>query len=243
MARRKVLPKSSQHNAGPLQHRLRYARRRILGRSYNTWTVIFLRAFLSHYGRSMPRATSKSHLMHVMAQVAQEYGLEDSDYHDMYEAFWGRRTLPACKRISPRLRPAANANTRLQVLPTDSPLSSVSMITTREHPTGALDTNSPLLPSHAPPLGPEFPQKSCVVCWNDLVTDTTPQRAVTSDCTHERNVCLLCVSKSIANQLDMVRWDQMTCPACNAHIRSADVQLLASVEVFARHDRFSSLNI
>ena len=224
MERRKISSRSSMHRVSRRQRNVsRRIRDKILGRTYNTWTVALLRTFLRHYGRSQPHGTSKTHLMQVMNHVARDFNLEDPDYDDMYSAYWGRQDLPARKPLAATLRPAAVAGHAEQASLTSLPGDSVSPM-----PTVTLMT----LPSR---IGKS--KAICMVCWDDLTTDTTPTRAVTSDCTHEVNVCRPCVSKSISSQLDSKMWDKISCPTCKAQMQFADVERLASPPVFVRYDR------
>ena len=82
---------------------------------------------------------------------------------------------------------------------------------------------------------------NCIVCWDDLVTHTTPQRALTLDCTHEVDVCLACVAGSVDCQLDIKAPKEITCFVCDAEVQSSDVQLLASERVIARYDLHGKL--
>ena len=194
---------------------------KVLGRTYNTWTVVLLRTFLQRYGRAQPHGTSKTHLMQVMNQVARDYNLEDSDYDDMYSAYWGRQGLPARKPLAATLRPAAVASPTEQPRAASPPRHPISPI-----PTPDLTT----LPSRT-----GQPEAICTVCWDELSADTTPEEAITSHCAHEPNVCRSCVSQSIDSQLDSKMWDQISCPACDAEMKFGDVIRLASATVFTRY--------
>ena len=192
MTERKVVPGSSHrppHNN--LAQRVDF---QVLGRSYDAWTVALLRTFISHYGQILPPHMSKDHLMHIMAQIVRKHGLEDSDYTDMYRAYWGRQILPACKPL---------ANPQLPITPIDT------------------STRS---------------KKCCIVCWDELAAYLTPYRSLTSECIHESNVCISCVSKSISTQLDQKPLDRITCPACDAQLQAQDIHSFGSVEAREKYE-------
>ena len=47
-----------------------------------------MRAVLRHYGRERPPGATKSQLMERIITIAYDHGLEDSDYRQMYLAYW-----------------------------------------------------------------------------------------------------------------------------------------------------------
>ena len=222
MERRKVTSRSSTRRVSHQQRnpsqRIQYT---ILERGYSTWTVALLRTFLQHYGRPQLHGKSKTYLMQIMTQVARDYNLEDSDYDDMYAAYWGRQDLPARKPFAAALRPAAVAGHTQQASLASLPGDVVSPLS---------DRNLTILPTRT-----EEPKTVCTICWDDLNSDNAPSHAITSKCTHKANVCRSCASQSITSQLDSKIWDQLSCPACDVQMQFADVQRLASATVFARY--------
>lgn len=76
----------------------------------------------------------------------------------------------------------------------------------------------------------------CVVCLEGLGPNNAPQRRITSTCDHEPNVCLSCLTQSIATQFTSKVWDQIDCPSCSARLDHQDVQAFAEAEVFGRYD-------
>ena len=91
----------------------------------------------------------------------------------------------------------------------------------------ALLGRDPLLPESAARL-------DCVVCFEGLGPKNAPQRKIASACDHEANVCLSCLSQSIATQFASKVWDQINCPSCSARLEHQDVRAFADAEVFER---------
>ncbi len=85
------------------------------------------------------------------------------------------------------------------------------------------------------PVPPESAARlDCVVCFEGLGPTNAPQRKIASACDHEANVCLSCLSQSIATQFASKVWDQINCPSCSARLEHQDVRAFADAEVFER---------
>lgn len=77
---------------------------------------------------------------------------------------------------------------------------------------------------------------NCIVCFNLFTPTTTPARMVTDSCNHEIDVCLLCIAKSIAADLDSKEADQLKFPSCPQLLGYQDVKSFVDPETFARYD-------
>ena len=74
----------------------------------------------------------------------------------------------------------------------------------------------------------------CVVCYEFLNLQNTPERKITSSCNHEPDICRACLATSISTQMDSKVWDQIDCPTCSQRLNFHDVKAFADSEVFQR---------
>jgi hypothetical protein len=81
--------------------------------------------------------------------------------------------------------------------------------------------------------------QECQVCYEDLPIVSFPTRAYTTACNHERGVCVDCLGRSIAVQVDLGQFRFITCPMCPQVLELADVRRLSSRETFERYEMAS----
>ena len=77
----------------------------------------------------------------------------------------------------------------------------------------------------------------CTVCFERLEASAFPKRNITAACNHEPNVCLTCLSGSIAAQFKYKIWDQIDCPSCGQRLDFMDIKAFADPVVFGRQER------
>lgn len=75
----------------------------------------------------------------------------------------------------------------------------------------------------------------CTVCLEWLKAADFPSRSITVACDHpNENVCLPCLSQSIATQFDNRIWDHIDCPHCGERLAFEDVKVFADADTFHR---------
>lgn len=74
----------------------------------------------------------------------------------------------------------------------------------------------------------------CIVCLEALEITAFPKRKTTAACSHKPDVCLQCLSNSIATQFTDKMWDQIDCPSCGQRLEFIDVKAFANSAVFER---------
>lgn len=83
----------------------------------------------------------------------------------------------------------------------------------------------------------DFPLETtspCEVCFDQDVK----RLPLTRECEHEGGVCLDCLARAIAAQLDCKRWDELTCPLCPAKLDSNTVERYSSEETVQRYQKY-----
>ncbi|KXS11288.1 hypothetical protein M427DRAFT_115079 [Gonapodya prolifera JEL478] len=82
------------------------------------------------------------------------------------------------------------------------------------------------------------PSRECAVCADTKEVTMYPRRPVTSQCTHEVDTCLSCLSKHINNEVHSKMGTQITCPSvdCKKDLEFEDVHRLAAERDFLRYD-------
>ncbi|EPE29694.1 RING/U-box [Glarea lozoyensis ATCC 20868] len=82
--------------------------------------------------------------------------------------------------------------------------------------------------------------KHCVVCLEDCDVDTFPEDKLTNSCSHEIDVCIMCVSTHIDTQVKD-NPTRVACPTCLETLGFEAVRLYASAEAFERYDHHTLL--
>lgn len=80
------------------------------------------------------------------------------------------------------------------------------------------------------------PASTCEVCFDQ----DAEQLRLTEECVHEGGVCLQCLAQAITAQLDLKRWNELTCPLCPAKLDSNAVEKYAPGETVQRYLMYSS---
>jgi hypothetical protein len=75
---------------------------------------------------------------------------------------------------------------------------------------------------------------TCAVCWDRVAVDEFIHSKLVNECEHEANVCRSCLAQSITAQLDVRRWNQLTCPLCPAKLDSNMVEKYAPTVTIQR---------
>lgn len=74
----------------------------------------------------------------------------------------------------------------------------------------------------------------CRVCGETKDTKLFPASPISSQCTHPPSTCYECVATSIKTELEMRRWDQLSCPECREPLQHQEIKRFADEETFAR---------
>ena len=90
----------------------------------------------------------------------------------------------------------------------------------------SLDPEAPVRNQDPPPET----KCTCQVCFDD----DTRRFQVTRNCAHEGSVCLACLARHIAAQLECKRWNDLTCPLCPAKLDGDVVEKYGSKETVER---------
>ena len=75
----------------------------------------------------------------------------------------------------------------------------------------------------------------CQICYETPPGPSFPQRAPSSKCEHDANVCLACLASSITQQMDQKIWDQIACPVCPERLGFFDVKEFADIATFEKY--------
>lgn len=179
----------------------------LLGLHRTSWTKDTLLVVLNHYGVSCDKSVTKLELMRRLDRLT----------HD-----------PNLNRFG-RLR-ILNAYTRGNALPPRQP--KISTVTTVSAVEKTLDRKN--VPSVKTASVEKISAFGCIVCLETLEITAFPKRKTTAACSHKPDVCLQCLSNSIATQFADKMWDQIDCPSCGQRLEFIDVKAFASSVVFER---------
>ena len=238
MAGHRDHPRSSEKHASRQQHRLP---QQVLGRSYSTWTVVLLQAFLDYYGRPQKDGITKNHLFQQMDVLAQDYNLDGSDYDEMFAAYWARQELPARKQP---LAATSHHSEDTSTAPDDQSQPVETPISTQLRPMNAADhiqqageedlseKKSGSTPTARDPSTGS--KETCIACWEELTPENAPRGTITSECAHGADFCRPCIALSISSQLQAKHWDRITCPVCEANMSDPNNREFAAPEILAR---------
>ena len=179
-----------------------------LGKKWKTWKRRDLRVILDHYDeRYRPRAC-KLELMHALRKLRRDRGLDRKDSLTILRNHRRGMALPPLKPV-------------LQTTGTDH-WGSRSSRTPEPFVEPDLKTEDPVPPT----------QRECLVCLETLPSDGFPERMVTPACSHGRDVCLPCISQSIATQCTSKIWNHIDCPSCGERLEYDDIREFADSAVF-----------
>ena len=202
----------------------------LLGLCYQSWTRYDIRNVLDRYEWNYnPSTRSKQALYHELYLLVQESGLTKKDRKQDFplrRPRVQRASIPADPYLvaSPEL-----ARNQAQSGTTSQPVSATSVADSR----GALD--DAIFTAPLPTTG-RAPPAECVICLETLNSQNTPNRNVTSSCSHASDVCYSCLATSISTQMDIKVWDQIDCLICGQRLDFQDVKAFADPAVFSRLD-------
>ena len=200
----------------------------LLGWGYRSWTKSDIRLVLDHYRWDYQTFTeNKPNLMHELDLLVQEYNLGPADRKSILNARYNGQTperKPRVRRMPHPTFPPVDAagnrhSSRVQTL-------ARKKIAARKARKNSVNT------APTPEVGNLL--RDCVVCFETLTVENTPERKVTTSCDHEPDVCTTCLSTSISTQFTGKVWDRIDCPTCGERLGYQDVQEFASSEVFER---------
>jgi hypothetical protein len=77
--------------------------------------------------------------------------------------------------------------------------------------------------------------KECVVCTEHRSLRRFPNRNPTKRCTHDIEVCRLCLRTWIESEFSTKMWDEIKCPICSKRLEYDDMNKFAPTEVFCRY--------
>jgi hypothetical protein len=77
-------------------------------------------------------------------------------------------------------------------------------------------------------------EMECIICTNIVSRDLFPQRKITDACQHEPKICLICLGRSIENDLQNRDWNQIRCPSCLEILNYRDIKSFATQDTFKR---------
>ena len=210
----------------------------LLGLGYRSWTKSHIRLVLDHYGWNYQAITeTKLNLMHELDLLVQEYDLRPEDRKSILNASKNGK--------APRRR----ARVRRVPHPTFPPVEVVgrrhsSRVQTKARTKKAARKACKKSVTAAPtPEVVNDLRRDCVVCFDTLTVENTPNRNITTSCDHEPDVCTICLSTSISTQFTSKVWDQIDCPTCGERLGYQDVQEFADSEVLERLESTSILRI
>ena len=210
----------------------------LLGLGHRSWTKSHIRLVLDHYGWNYQAITgTKLNLMHELDLLVQEYDLRPADRKSILNASNNGKT----PRRSPRVRRVPH--------PTFPPVEVVGRRRSSRVPTKARTKKAPRKVSKKSVTAAPTPEvvndlrRDCVVCFETLTAENTPNRNITTSCDHEPDVCTTCLSTSISTQFTSKVWDQIDCPTCGERLGYQDVQEFADSDVFGRLESTSRLRV
>lgn len=219
----------------------------ILDKHHTSWTMEQIRDILHFYGvggRVVAASTNltKLELMRRLAPLVEERGLTRFDRLEIarYSRGGGGRAggpRPPQKPVVLRTTASGgNHDTRILAEVKQSPP------TTPSNDETAQQLAQPTWSTNEPPeavsardvTGAEASNPPCAVCFEDLSTQTSPDRKITNSCSHELDVCRPCLSRSISTQFTSKVWNQIDCPTCGERLDFHDVKDFAESEIFER---------
>lgn len=216
----------------------------MLGLSHPAWRLTHIRLILDHYKWNYGGVTrTKLNLMHELHLLVQEYDLNRRDRMEIFNAH--KRGIPLPPR-KPRVRrvphPALldwkamarrdTARTQVQARTTSQPAVAARIAPVQQA------NNDAVLTDPVSDVANTLP-RDCIVCFENLSPQNTPERNVTSSCNHEPDVCRSCLAASISTQFNSKVWDQIDCPTCGQRLEFQDVKAFADSVVFGRYDNVS----
>lgn len=78
--------------------------------------------------------------------------------------------------------------------------------------------------------------RTCIICSEEYTLRTAassfPTSCVTDGCTHASSTCLICIEKTILEELFSRGWDRIQCPECPSLLDYNDVRRFATAETF-----------
>ena len=221
-------------------HRWRVPKR-LLGWGLSTWSGPRIRLILDHYEWDYRAINpTKSNLMHELHLLVQEYDLDSGDRMEIFNA---RQRGEAPPRRKPRVRTTSHPTLLVarQKYARNPPQgrtrsqTALAISATQQMRTDAVATNPlPIIASTLP--------RDCIMCFETLNPQNTPERRITSSCNHEPDVCRSCLATSISTQLDCKVWDQIDCPTCGHRLNFQDMREFADPAAFARSGSSSNWN-
>ena len=233
---------------------------KVLGLNLGSWTKNRLVRILNHYGVHTRRHKfDKLKLLRLLNRVAQERDLTRHDRLQLETAFRWIGVLPPRKPIIRQGNRSHDNETDergevgVRSSETQEALEVQAPQFTGNHQQGDGandDTESLPVQRHSPintkaitpiaattaPAIENVTGIECTVCLERLEPIAFPKRKITNACDHEPDVCLQCLSNSIATQFSNKLWDQIDCPGCGQRLNYGDVKAFASSVIFGRQD-------
>lgn len=211
------------------QYRLLGIPTTLLGLGHRSWTKGHIRLVLDHYRWNYEAiAETKLNLMHELDLLVQEYDLRPADRKSILNA--SKKGKPPRRR--PRVRRVPH--------PTFPPVEVVGRKRpSRGQPKAGTKKAAPkackdsVITAPTPEVVDDLP-RDCVVCFETLTAQNTPERKITLSCDHEPDVCMICLSTSISTQLTSKVWDQINCPTCGERLEHQDVKEFGDSATFGR---------
>ncbi|OCL09689.1 hypothetical protein AOQ84DRAFT_403818 [Glonium stellatum] len=80
----------------------------------------------------------------------------------------------------------------------------------------------------------------CIICAEEMPLVNFPAHTPTTHCTHDIDVCIVCMSKWIAENLKARGWNEIRCPICLQSLERNDVQRGASPKTYAHYETLST---
>ena len=195
---------------------------------------------LSHYGVGSEARTLKLILMRRLNRLCRHRGLDRYDRLEIFRAYRNGVPLPPCK---PRI-----LRSRRDTKPIRGARTTQS--TRSKHHNRRADTNVRGLyfrfgysfNTSTIPTKTETSVASadktvvfdCTVCLERLEPIAFPKRNITGACNHNPDVCLTCLSASIATQFKNRVWDHIDCPSCGQRLEFIDVNEFADSQTFEK---------
>ena len=210
----------------------------LLGLHWKYWTKNGLLTILGHYGINRDRGVRKLNLMCRLNQLVRTHGLNRTDRLRIESACRRRIPLPPRKPRILRSLPSSGLDNGSQRTRTGSHV---------RRAVGNIDYSRPKYNISAPTATlsaneTSFPAVyavasiNCVVCLEELEATAFPNHEITGACNHEPNVCLECLSISIATQFTNKVWDHIDCPSCGERLDFMDIKDFADPAVFERQE-------
>lgn len=222
----------------------------LLGLHRTSWTKDTLLVVLNHYGVSRDKSISKLELMRRLNRLVHDYDLDRFDRLGILSAYARGDALPPRKRkvwtvtsvsagkktFSVQKVPSVQRIPNVKRVPRVTKVASVKKLASSKKVPNVTKVASVKKVSSVKKVArvTKVSGFDCIVCLEALEITAFPKRKTTAACSHKPDVCLQCLSNSIATQFTDKMWDQIDCPSCGQRLEFIDVKAFANSAVFER---------